>query len=762
MAEQPGMLPVTDANQAPPAVDTAPALAGAPSVPPDSAADTMASSANPSNKALPPTPNQPAPTQPQEPVLTSQLPKHTVPNGDASATAAFTDADLPDTEDMIATAGDPSQGHEDGIEAVGWKKDHDDVPAPLIKRLPNEQLWQLIRRFDMQMYHVKAINGPVPGGLDLNISDEEEFSPDKLRANFERLYMTVIIGLAGFAKHIARLRSWHEYQRTRAWLAAYTLAWLLNAILPLILCTLIALIAFPPSRAWLFPPAPLAIVSAAHGGLQAPKAGELGTADSLTGAPEAHRGEAVEAEAANFVSGFASIALSSVAGKGPKNKGEREGETHAEDGAGAAGQGAGELEEKLPDPSMLVVGAGDAKSKADGAQGTVDKTKVPVQDAMWNKARPVMRGVADLADGWERFANALSPTPPFHANRARMQLAVVLVPLVFVTYFLKPAVVAKALGALVGFAFFGQPAIDAGVRTLNEKVPDWPKYLELRNSLLKGVPTNAQLTLTLLRIAEENKAPLPPPPSAAGIDPTAPHPDHPDLAHDLPASAEPDPLHPDAQAGTPDDAQELDKKHGHRVTSLLKSTTRGVVSGVLGLDKVKASAGSAAAKARLGVLPPTGKGRRDKEEDGPVEYAARLGGKKGWVCLATNALSPSVSFARDSPVRDAVGLGAAGAREPVLSIALADIREVKKLGGLGWKAKLVVGFALGMETADGIEIVYVDRSAERGQSKAEKGAAARAEGDAEVIGRVKFMAMLRRDELFNRLLALGGKKWESW
>lgn len=227
-----------------------------------------------------------------------------------------------------------------------------------------------------QIYHVKAINGPAPGGLDLNISDEEEFSPDKLRANFERLYMTVIIGLAGFAKHIARLRSWHEYRRTRAWLAAYTLAWLLNAILPLVLCTLIALIVFPPSRAWLFPPAPLAIVSAASGTLQAPKAGELGTADSLTGAPEAHKGEAVEAEAANFVSGFASIALSSVAGKGPKNKGEMESETHHEDGAGAVGQGAGELEEKLPDPSMLVVGAGDAKSKADGAQGKVDKTKV--------------------------------------------------------------------------------------------------------------------------------------------------------------------------------------------------------------------------------------------------------------------------------------------------------------------------------------------------------------------------------------------------
>lgn len=42
------------------------------------------------------------------------------------------------------------------------------------------------------MYHIKAIDYPPPGGLDLNISDEEEFSPDKLRGNIERLYMTIV------------------------------------------------------------------------------------------------------------------------------------------------------------------------------------------------------------------------------------------------------------------------------------------------------------------------------------------------------------------------------------------------------------------------------------------------------------------------------------------------------------------------------------------------------------------------------------------
>ena len=70
-----------------------------------------------------------------------------------------------------------------------------------------------------QMYHVKATNEPLLAGLDLNIADQDEFSPDKLRAGVERLYMTVIIGLVGFGKHIARLRSWREPRRTAAFCA---------------------------------------------------------------------------------------------------------------------------------------------------------------------------------------------------------------------------------------------------------------------------------------------------------------------------------------------------------------------------------------------------------------------------------------------------------------------------------------------------------------------------------------------------------------
>lgn len=104
------------------------------------------------------------------------------------------------------------------VKDLGWFEDPKHVPL-LVDGLPNDELWTLIRRFNKQIYHVKATPKRPPGGLDLNPVDEDEFSPDKLRSNIERLYMTVIIGLMGFGKHIARLRSWREPRRTGGFLA---------------------------------------------------------------------------------------------------------------------------------------------------------------------------------------------------------------------------------------------------------------------------------------------------------------------------------------------------------------------------------------------------------------------------------------------------------------------------------------------------------------------------------------------------------------
>lgn len=58
---------------------------------------------------------------------------------------------------------------------------------------------------------------------------------------------------------------------------------------------------------------------------------------------------------------------------------------------------------------------------------------------------------------------------------------------------------------------------------MSSTYPQWQKYVELRNTILKGIPTNAQVAITLLRIGERNKAPLPPPPKSDVPPPDEPH-----------------------------------------------------------------------------------------------------------------------------------------------------------------------------------------------------------------------------------------------
>lgn len=223
------------------------------------------------------------------------------------------------------------------------------------------------------MYDVKEITRSAPGNLDLNIADEEEFSPDKLRASVERLYLTVIVGLMGAWKHIARLRSWRESTRTAAFCAAYSVAWLFDLIVPLIALTLIALIVYPPARDLLFPPAPLALVDSKTGGVQKPKSGVLGSTDSATGAPESYKGEAVEAEATNFVNSIAHVAIASASGKHPDNQ-----PPDAEDAQPEV------TSDHVPDPTALAMGASGARASAGSKEVSKkhDKTKVPIENAM--------------------------------------------------------------------------------------------------------------------------------------------------------------------------------------------------------------------------------------------------------------------------------------------------------------------------------------------------------------------------------------------
>lgn len=144
-------------------------------------------------------------------------------------------------------------------------------------------------------------------------------------------------------------------------------------------------------------------MSGTSGNIQIPKAGTLGSKDSLSGAPEAHKGEAVEQEARHFVSGIATLAISTAAGKGPGEDGNGNSVGGGEAEAQGTNKPATAIEGAIPDPVGAVAGATESKHLASGDVATQDPAKQPVEEAMWNKMRPFMRIITNVSDTWERF-----------------------------------------------------------------------------------------------------------------------------------------------------------------------------------------------------------------------------------------------------------------------------------------------------------------------------------------------------------------------
>jgi hypothetical protein len=342
----------------------------------------------------------------------------------------------------------------------------------------------------------------------------------------------------------------------------------------------------------------------------------------------------------------------------------------------------------------------------------------------------------------------LEPTPPFPKNKYHYRLGGVVAPLLLISLFVTSYMFMKGVTFGVGFGFFGDPVIVRGLALLNRKFPGWQKLLELRNTLLKGVPTNAQLTITLLRIGEANKAPLPPPPHVNGPPPDVPV----DISdQELRATGADFPLNAtqaeldEAMAHDPTTAHETggedidnakNSKHGkksNKIVNFFRSTVKGGVETSITADRLKAAVGSEHAKNRIGAVP-------HKDEDmtsGPVEFKSRYDGKKGHLYITSKATIPNIAFSTDKTIEK---IGAVDREDlhPLWTIPIGDIKEMKKVGGFGWKAKMIVGWALGREVADGI--VITDR---RGVE-------------------TRLTAMPLRDELFNRLVAMGGQKWECW
>lgn len=105
--------------------------------------------------------------------------------------------------------------------------------------------------------------------------------------------------------------------------------------------------------------------------------------DSLTGAPESHKGEAAEQEAKHLVDSVAAMAVESAAAK--------YGQTVIEDSSEVPA---------APEPLLAIEGAPDGQPD----DSSEDKTKKPMRSKAAKGTDKAMRVISDITDVYEQFA----------------------------------------------------------------------------------------------------------------------------------------------------------------------------------------------------------------------------------------------------------------------------------------------------------------------------------------------------------------------
>ncbi|KGO77559.1 Protein of unknown function DUF3292 [Penicillium italicum] len=596
-----------------------------------------------------------------------------------------------------------------------WKTSGRNVEETLAKGLSNEDLWMLIRRFNKQIYHVKAVHDTAALNLDLNRTENEQFPPEKLRMTLERFYISVVVGVTEFFRHITRLRSWKEPVRTTIFCAGYFVAWAVDLLVPTILGLVVALIMVPSVRLLLFPG--LAKKNTSNGSI--PTEGQSQSEDSLTGAPENHKGEAAEQEAKNMVDSFATVAMESAAAK--------YGQTVTEDD---------------PDRPALIqsLEAADAAAGTPTGDSPEDKTKKPMKKKVSNATDKVMRIMSDVTDIYEKFANILSPTPPFFLVTSRLRIASIFTLVSVIVPFTSSYWIIKLVGFALGLGFFGDPTFTYTLDLLNAKVPNWKDHLDLQKTLLAGVPTNAQLTLTLLRIGEINASPLPPAPSSDDNEPVWPirrKKSQAASSTDVSGQGSSADIQSTNSTTSLPEIKVSKKRFVFKLFKFFRRTIATAIKGHIAFDRAMAIAGSAHTKNLIGMLQ---SGHFAVTPFGPLKFDAKFERKRGAAVIDSSKEPPILYFTTyQSAGLDDLRIESRKKGTVLFQIPVTEIKELKKTEGLGWKGKLIVELTAGSkEAADGL-VVSGD---ELGQS-------------------YHLTGMRSRNQLFNRLVAIDAQFWES-
>lgn len=226
-----------------------------------------------------------------------------------------------------------------------------------------------------------------------------------------------------------------------------------------------------------------------------------------------------------------------------------------------------------------------------------------------------------------------------------------------------------------------------------------------------------------------NLAPLPPPPSSQAKPPSS--------GNDTPAHGASENENSPSRPQTADTHKQKQGIIPH-IISFFRGTTATSIEGKLAIDRARAVTGSRHAKARVGIL--RSKGKRALPS-GPVEFDARYKGKRGAAIIDSSKDPPLLYFTTESALDfDKMAIESRKDGTVLFSMPVSDITEMRKTGGLGWKGKLAVGWAVGSkEVVDGLLLI----GREPGQ-------------------RYQLTAMATRNQLFDRLIAIDGQVWQSY
>ncbi|KAK8864161.1 hypothetical protein IAR55_001407 [Kwoniella newhampshirensis] len=644
----------------------------------------------------------------------------------------------------------------------------------VVHGLEDDRLWAMLRRFDTQITHVlHPANNLPPIEPDLRPSTLPNLPShtDVLRSNLERVIAAVGPGSVRGAREAQRLMSWspEERRRTGAFCIAYFTCWIFGYAMAGVLAFFVAIVCFPDCRRWFFPPvapAPFTPPSATDPTNQKGDESLLGNVESKT----VHRSKAEQAEeqafeATSILQAYTTRLLFDGRKKGKQagnsevgEKKRHETSSSSEDEDEKSPPGQNDNKAQGLESAQVVVGGEkitpnkplDEKEKKKLAQREAKRKR----DEMVSKmTKATEDGLGAFADTMERFTNALSPPAAYPDSYARFKIAgAFLVPAMFLFTFVPAWIFARSASFFFGVGMWGQPLLIKGAKKFVELVPDWQEKLDMRNSILSRVPTDAQLTLHLLRVSEALNAPLPrpPPPPLKGTPKEA-------IKDTSPATvtAEDDAevLQAEEEGGVTEAAVKAKHKTKSHILGAFKSAGKKMAAfhGDVAVDGTKKQARMEEVEKGDEELTVTEKigSKVDqllfkgniKDDGSPESYPAKLDGVSGHIILENKnevLTQPRISFVPIS-----------GKKEH-FTWAIDDIVELKKSHVS--MTRMALGWASGAEVEGlGLTIRFKSGSQQLNEHLG---------GPKEEGTTLHFTRVGRREQLFVRLVSMGRQRWE--